>query len=315
MYGRYVYTAAATILNIIDDVAAIIAGQTNSASLIAAVIPDTELDGTIATTWSIFDNATGSNNPRVVLRSQISDAPSKYKYLALGDNGSGVMSVKQYESWNDTANTGTNVVTATLTITPGTSKQITISANNKGCYVSRPTPDATTVCAGAVITEFDRWDIWRTTSATYPDAVLGSAVSGWGNDSSNGAPTGFSNPYINASRGQVPRIKNGNATGDLTAPVINWCPIHMALWVGPATEGSFTKTQVRTADETVYYPMAPMAVGSYEKGFLGGMMSNYVDLYWTSRDVGNNFTEMVVSGATYVVNLIDGNNALLIRKK
>ena len=314
MYGRYVFTAAATILNIIDDIAAIIAGQTNAASLIAAVSPDTELDGTIATTWSVYDNATGSDNPRVILRSQISDAASKYKYIGLGDAGSGNMAVYTYESWNSTTHTGTNAVSISLAITPGTSKQITISANSKGVYVSRPAVDATTVCAGMVITEFDRWDVWRTTAATYPDAVLCSAVPGWGTSPTNGAPVGYNTPFADATRCQAPRIKSGNANGDLTARSVNWAPIHMALWIGSASSGNFTKTAVRSADETVYYPMAPMAVGRYNDGFMGGMMSNYADLYWTSLDVGGNFTEMTVSGATYVVNKIDANNALLIRK-
>ena len=313
MYGRYVFTAAATILNIIDDIAAIIAGQTNAASLIAAVSPDTELDGTIATTWSVYDNATGSDNPRVILRSQISDAASKYKYIGLGDAGSDNMAVYTYESWNSTTHTGTNAVSISLAVAPGVSKQITISANSKGAYVSRPAVDATTVCAGAAVTEFDRWDIWRTTGASYPDAILCNGASGWGS-SNNGTPIGASTPFVSVERCKSPRFKNGNANGDLTAQSCNWVPIHMALSVhSPA--GTFPQTSVRSEDETAYYPMAPMGVGKYTAGFLGGMMSNYADLYWSSRDAGGNFTEMVVSGATYVINIVDGSNVLLVRKK
>lgn len=314
MYGRYVFTAAATILNIIDDIAAIIAGQTNAASLIAAVSPDTELDGTIATTWSVYDNATGSNNPRVILRSQISDAASKYKYIGLGDAGTGNMAVYTYESWNSTTHTGTNAVSISLAIAPGTSKQITISANNKGVYVSRPAVDATTVCAGAAVTEFDRWDVWRTTSNNYPDAILCNAAPGWGTATTNGAPIGSSSPYASVDRCKMPRLKNGNATGDLTVQSCNWVPIHMALNL-QTIDNPLSKTAIRSADETVYYPMSPMAVGVYKNGFLGGMMSSYVDLYWSCRDAGGNFTEMVVSGATYVINIVDANNILLVRKK
>lgn len=47
-----------------------------------------------------------------------------------------------------------------------------------------------------------------------------------------------------------------------------------------------------------------MGVGSWDKGFLGGMMSPYMDLYWSERALGGNFTEMVV----------DANSVLLIRK-
>jgi len=57
-----------------------------------------------------------------------------------------------------------------------------------------------------------------------------------------------------------------------------------------------------------------MLVGNWVKGFLGGMMSSYADVYWSTRNVGNNFVEMVVDSKTYVVNIIDANNVLLIRK-
>lgn len=138
MYGRYVYTAAATLNDVIDDIAAILTGQTNSSLLAAAVIPDTELDGTIPTTWSVYDNATGSDNPRVILRSAISDAGSKYKFLGLGNNGSGSLVVYSYEDWDTSTNTGTNAVSVTWAMGIGSSKQITLHANSKGAYVSRP---------------------------------------------------------------------------------------------------------------------------------------------------------------------------------
>jgi hypothetical protein len=57
-----------------------------------------------------------------------------------------------------------------------------------------------------------------------------------------------------------------------------------------------------------------MLVGKWTAGFLGGMMSSYADVYWSTRNVGNNFVEMVVDSKTYVVNVIDANNVLLIRK-
>lgn len=315
MYGRYIYTAAATMNNIIDDIAAILAGQTDSSLLAAAVIPDTELNGTIATTWSVYDNATGSDNPRVILRSVISDAAGKYKFLGLGNNA-GSLVVYTYEDWNTTTNTGTNGVSVTWAMGIGTSKQVTLHANSKGAYVSRPAIDGTTAIAGAVVTEFDRWDVARTTAATYPDAVLCYAGSGWGTSNTNGAPTGFSSPYIAADRCKSPRFKNGNATGDLTAQSINWAPVHMAASihdVGSSTT-SWPSTYIRTAGETVYHPMSPMLVGKWTAGFLGGMMSAYADVYWSTRNVGNNFVEMTVDSKTYVVNVIDASNVLLIRK-
>jgi hypothetical protein len=57
-----------------------------------------------------------------------------------------------------------------------------------------------------------------------------------------------------------------------------------------------------------------MVVGDWAKGFLGGMMSAQSDIYWSTRNVGGNFVEMVVDSKTYVVNIIDANNVLLIRK-
>jgi hypothetical protein len=314
MYGRYVYTAAATLNNVIDDIAAILAGQTNSSLLAAAVIPDTELDGTIATTWSVYDNATGSDNPRVILRSAISDAGSKYKFLGLGNNGSGSLIVYSYEDWNTSTNAGTNAVSVTWAMGIGSSKQITLHANSKGAYVSRPAVDDTTVIAGAVVTEFDRWDIARTTASTYPDAVLCYAGSGWGTGGANGAPIGTgTSPFVAADRCKVIRHKNGNATGDLTVQSVNWVPIHMSLSIHDSLS-SFPTTRIRSADETVYHPVSPMAVGKWTAGFLGGMMSPYADVYWSTRNVGNNFVEMVVDTKTYVVNIIDANNVLLIRK-
>ena len=313
MYGRYVYTAAATMNNIIDDIAAILAGQTNSSLLAAAVIPDTELDGTIATTWSVYDSATGSNNPRVILRSAISDAGAKYKFLGLGDNA-GSLVVYSYEDWNTSTNTGTNAVSVTWAMGIGTSKQITLSANSKSAYVSRPAIDDSTLIAGAVVTEFDRWDIWRTTGGTYPDAILCYAGNGWEGDT-NGAPLGDGTPFASVDRCKAIRIKNGNANGDLTVQSVNWAAIHMAAHVGhPENAGGFAATRVRTVDETVYHPVSPMIVGNWNKGFLGGMMSTQADIYMTTVNVGNNFVEMVVDSKTYVVNKISGFLSLLIRK-
>ena len=314
MYGRYVYTAAATLNNVIDDIAAILCGQTNSSLLAAAVIPDTELDGTIATTWSVYDSATGSDNPRVILRSAISDAGSKYKFLGLGDNA-GSLVVYSYEDWNTSTNTGTNAVSVTWAMGIGSSKQITLHANSKAAYVSRPAVDDTTAIAGAVVTEFDRWDIWRTTGSTYPDAVLCYAGSGWGSATTNGAPTGRDAPFIAVDRCKAIRAKNGNAAGDLTNQLVNWCPVHMAGFVGNATaDGSFAATRTRSADETVYHPVSPMLVGEWNKGFLGGMMSAQADIYMSTINVGNNFVEMVVDSKTYVVNKISAYLVLLIRK-
>lgn len=312
MYGRYVYTAAATLNNVIDDIAAILTGQTDSSLLAAAVIPDTELDGTIPTTWSVYDNATGSDNPRVILRSAISDAGSKYKFIGLGSNA-GSLVVYSYEDWNTSTNTGTNAVSVTWAMGIGASKQITLHANSKAAYVSQPAVDDTTVIAGAVVTEFDRWDIWRTTGATYPDAILCYAGSGWGVGGDIGAPVGSSWPYVAADRCKIPRIKNGNANGHLTAQSCNWAPIHMSASIH-SSSSIFPSTRIRTADETVYHPTSPMVVGSWDKGFLGGMMSPHADIYWSTRNVGNNFVEMVVDSKTYVVNVIDANNVLLIRK-
>lgn len=315
MYGRYVYTAAATMNNVIDDIAAILCGQTNSSLLAAAVIPDTELDGTIATTWSVYDNATGSDNPRVILRAPISDAGTKYKFLGLGDNA-GSLVVYSYEDWDATANTGTNAVSVTWAMGIGVSKQITLHANNKTAYVSRPAIDETTVIAAACVTEYDRWDIARTTSSTYPDAVLCYAGSGWGTaggSSDNGSPVGYSSPFIPADRCKVPRHKNGNANGDLLAQSVNWAPVHMAA-SAHGVVNLWPSTRIRSADETVYHPVSPMLVGKWTAGFLGGMMSPHSDIYWSTRNVGNNFVEMVVDSKTYVVNIIDANNVLLIRK-
>lgn len=313
MYGKYVYTAAATMNNIIDDIAAIIAGQTNPASLIAAVSPDTQLDGTIATTWSVFDNATGSDNPRVILRSVISDAAGKYKYLGLGDNA-GSMVVYTYESWNASTHVGTNAVSVTWAQGAGSSKTMSISANSKGAYISRPAVDSTTQIAGAVVTEFDRWDIWRTTASTYPDALLCYAGSGWGSSSgSNGAPTGRSAPFVAADRARSPRVKKGDAAGDSTALSVNWAPIGMMLSVHDANL-PLPLARVRSADETSYAPTSPMGVGHWVQGFMGGMMSQYSDVYWSTAAAGANFNELVVDSKTYVVNNVDANNVLLIRK-
>lgn len=314
MYGRYVYTAAATLNDVIDDIAAILAGQTNSALLLAAVIPDTELDGTIATTWSVYDNATGSDNPRVILRSAISDAGSKYKFIGLGSNA-GSLVVYSYEDWNTGTNSGTNAVSVTWAMGIGSSKQITLHANSKGAYVSRPAVDETTLIAGAVVTEFDRWDIARTTGSTYPDAVLCYAGSGWGTGNTNGAPVTQTAPFASTDRCKAIRFKNGNASGDLTVQSVNWCPVHMAAYIGDTSvAGGFANTRIRSADETVYHPVSPMVVGSWNSGFLGGMMSAQSDIYMSTINVGNNFVEMVVDSKTYVVNKISAYLVLLIRK-
>lgn len=313
MYGRYVYTAAATLNNVIDDIASILTGQTNSSLLAAAVIPDTELDGTIATTWTVYDNATGSGNPRVILRAPISDAGTKYKFLGLGANADSIV-VYSYEDWNATTHTGTNAVSVTWAMGIGVSKQITLHANNKAAYISRPAVDDTTAIAGACVTEFDRWDIWRTTAATYPDAVLCYAGGGWGTGNTNGAPVAGTTPFVSADRCKTPRSKNGNANGDLTNLSVNWSPVHMAASVHDVDTGGFPSTRIRTADETVYHPTSPMVLGNWVQGFLGGMMSPHADVYWATRLVGDNFVEMVVDSKTYVANVIDNNNILLIRK-
>ena len=58
-----------------------------------------------------------------------------------------------------------------------------------------------------------------------------------------------------------------------------------------------------------------MVVGSWDKGFLGGMMSAQADIYWSTVNVGNNFVEMVIDSKTYVVNLIGSSNGVLMIRK
>ncbi len=107
MYAKYVYLAGATQANITADLAALLTGETNKANLSASCDQaNTLIQASVPAGWTLYDADGGSGSK--VVRAPFADDGTKHKYVRLYSSATTSIRVEAYETWDATANTGTN---------------------------------------------------------------------------------------------------------------------------------------------------------------------------------------------------------------
>ncbi|MBF0097505.1 MAG: hypothetical protein HQM04_16690 [Magnetococcales bacterium] len=106
MFAKLVYNAGSSAANVLSDVVAILTGTTNVANLSAACNQAvSSITATVAAGWSVHDASAGSNAQAI----RAPNADSGYKYVVVDTNTAGAIFTKVWESWDNSAHTGTNL--------------------------------------------------------------------------------------------------------------------------------------------------------------------------------------------------------------
>jgi hypothetical protein len=109
MFARYDYIASATLSQVIADIALLLTGTTNKASLSASCAQaNTNIISSVAAGWSVYDAAAAANAQ--VFRALNGDG-STYKYMYVGLTTT-TYDVRCYESWNAATHVGTNLASS-----------------------------------------------------------------------------------------------------------------------------------------------------------------------------------------------------------
>jgi len=115
MYAEYHYKAGSTITNILNDIAAMLTGETNVASLSGdCITANSVIISAVAAGWTEHDYATGINSR--IIKSPHADNAALYKYLEIVYQATDQLYFRAYETWDAGSNTGTNVTSPTSTM-------------------------------------------------------------------------------------------------------------------------------------------------------------------------------------------------------
>ena len=297
MFARYDYKAGTTLANLIADVAAILTGTTDKATLSAdCVQASTEIISTVAAGWVMHDAAAGAN--KICLKSLNVDGGT-YKYMTLDFNTANQITVLGYESWNASTHVGVNP-----TYYSGTNGYFAISISSGGTlfifgsarYALLCGVSSTFVWSQLVgLVEYTRDDPWNTVANGYPAYGLFSSTA-----LSNCSPSNNSNNLFNP-----PRVKDtsGDKTG-LNSGLGYSNKMMLAMYT------TYYITQLMDVNGVAYYPLltlrvsiAGVSVLTRTTGMLGGTL---LGIYITVFNIGSNGDEVTYNSAQYFIHKIPG---------
>ena len=131
MKAKLVYSAGATAAQVYEAIKLIVTGTTDVNALPAGIdkVNTTISIAIAAAGWSLFDDATGTNNQFVIRALQVDGTTYKYAKLTIGSSSLDLLGM---EGWDATANTATNATNAVtgqpLNLTSGGTLHIFASA-------------------------------------------------------------------------------------------------------------------------------------------------------------------------------------------
>ncbi|MBF0191619.1 MAG: hypothetical protein HQL99_10855 [Magnetococcales bacterium] len=108
MRADYKYLAGATAANILDDLVAILTGETNVANLSSSCNKGlTSIESLIPAGWTLHDGAAGANAK--VIKAPLADDATRFKFVEVNTNTAGSIITKVFEDYNATTHAGTNL--------------------------------------------------------------------------------------------------------------------------------------------------------------------------------------------------------------
>lgn len=291
------YNTSQTAANLLSDIVAILTGETNVANLSAGCDKaNTELLSTYsAAGWTLHDNAAGTNAK--CLKAVIADDATKFKYMVIDTNTAGTILQKTYETWNETTHVGTNLCYASdIAISNqrynlATGGRLDITASIRHCamfaYVSAIYGSSQYVSASGVF-ERTRKSGWDTVANAYPPFL-------WLH-------------FSGATGGYSPRVVGGTGS-DVTSSSASYSIItpYGAITSGPSL-------MVPKADKTLGHQLLPFGVHGGAYGNLGGDISSYCNMYFTTMNYGAAYDELVVNGENYIIWTGYSNTRVAVRK-
>ncbi|MBF0340358.1 MAG: hypothetical protein HQL95_05270 [Magnetococcales bacterium] len=109
MFATYNYSANGTQQNVLDDLIAILTGETNANNLSATCNKGaTSITATIPAGWTLHDASAGTVTK--VIKAPLADDTTRFKYVGIiADNGgSGALQTNVWEAWDAVNHAGTN---------------------------------------------------------------------------------------------------------------------------------------------------------------------------------------------------------------
>lgn len=295
MYASYYYSAGSTAANILADVVAILTGETNKANLSASCNQtNTNIDASANVAgWSVYDASAGTNAQ--CLRAAVADNSSQYKHLVLDFSSAGYMKMKVYDTWNNSAHTGTSMASYSdnnnyvprINLSAGGVLYITASVRH--CLVFSYQNSAwgsTTGANWAGILERTRRSPWDTVSNALPPFIFACGLT-----------------YMYEPR----RLNNLGAEVSTTgAPVTYQHPL--------GTTAPPTTTVPIDSNVNLGHAMLPFGVINIGDGHFGGDITSLTDIWLTTHNYGSTGDTIVYNGNEYIIWAIAATFRIAIRK-
>jgi hypothetical protein len=115
MFAKYVYNAG-TQANFLSDIVALMTGESNKNNLSSMCNKDTTtITSTLAAGWTVHDASAGTN--KVCVKALLPNSVDTYKYVVIDTNNATYCRFLVYETWDNSAHTGTNLLYASNTET------------------------------------------------------------------------------------------------------------------------------------------------------------------------------------------------------
>jgi len=335
MYAKYVYQAGATVANILNDVVLILTGTTDKTLLstgpgmaapntVAQI--DTYINVSSKTSGWIKHSTTFSGTNAIVLRAplDVSNVTSvdlgtinqtQYKFCEVlcYDNYKIGLRLCEYATTVNPAVFTNKIALSSmqngdqpLNTTTGGYVLISASETHIALYGfvainSIPYGNASNGYNASYVFERTRISPYDTNSAGYPPVVqAGIFISGYSIALNSGA---FSKPWFPRIKGIVSDSLGVNPFLSSQASSCSSFTIsHRAVNSQQATYPENT-TKTMDASGNLVHVLHPIYVrkDSHEIAFLGGELSTFSDIWFTTFGFGNNEDEVIVNGNTYVI--------------
>lgn len=296
MYTKYTYSAGATAANVLADVIALLTGETNKANLSASCNQaNTEiLTSWCVAGWTLHDASAGTNAKAIkAVKLVIAGDPELFKYVVVDTNSAGYILTKVYETWNETAHTGTNLCynsgtgafySQRLNLTNGGILYISSSVRHLNIisYQSAVWGSSSYLGSSGCF-ERTRKAPWDTGANAYPPFL-------WANFGA----------IANGDTAFAPRYKKYDNTDVITSNACLYCVLPYGSG-HPSLIYSISTYLGLDASLNSVHIFHPIAFAYYTNQFQGGEISGFSDTWFTTYNYGAALDEVTKDGNTYVI--------------
>ena len=313
MYAELQWAQSTPQATILDDIAAVLTGETDTANLSASLDQGaSSIIATVPAGWTVHDASAGT--AMQCLKSPIADDPAAFKYLLLDYSTTYVLRLTGYDDWNATTHAGTGLYANSnhnshaqqlnpVSYVPG----VRISASEHHCVIlsnhnGSKSGTVSSYGSGATgIVERTRMQPWDTVAAGY---VPGAWVN-FGTLSAERYSNGASHATAKSSTGS--NVQGYLQLGMIGAPV----QFITTTTVFPSTASGY----IKDAANNDVIPLFPLYLTNTST-FIAplGEISSLCDLWVPPRSMMVDRDEFTYGGNTYTCFGADNGMVLAVRK-